>query len=98
MVYLLPFLSERLKGISRYWDRLSLVRPFVRSTRNQLLQYLENRLTIITKFYTDIHTDIVYSYTGYDAITYFRSEVIWKNSRKYCLRRLLAEFSENGSS
>ena len=50
---------------------------FVHSTRNQLLEYLENRLTYRrTKFYGDIHTDIVYIHTGYDIIIYFRSEVI----------------------
>ena len=35
----------------------------------------------ITKFYGDIHTDIVYSHTGYDVIIYFQSEVIGENSR-----------------
>ena len=32
----------------------------------------------ITKFYRDIHTDIVYSHTGHGIITYFRSAVIEK--------------------
>ena len=27
----------------------------------------------IAKFYVNIHTDIVYSHTGYDVIIYFRS-------------------------
>ena len=36
----------------------------------------------ITKFYTVIHTDIVYSYTGYDVIVYFRSEVIGEKQSK----------------
>ena len=44
---------------------------FVRSTRNRLLEYLENRLTYrIAKFYRDIHTDIAYSHIGYDVIIY----------------------------
>ena len=33
----------------------------------------------ITKFYTDFHTDIVHSCTGYDLIIYFWLEVIGKN-------------------
>ena len=56
------------------------VRLFVRSTRNQLIDYLEKCLLRITKFYVDIHVDIVYSDTGYDIIFYFRSEVIAKKN------------------
>ena len=41
---------------------LMFVRSLERSTRNQFLEFLENRLT-----------DIVYSRTGYDVIIYFRS-------------------------
>ena len=49
----------------------------------------------ITKFYSDIHTDMFYSRTRYDIIIYFRSEAIGeKNSRKYRLRRLRVEFLE----
>ena len=36
----------------------------------------------ITKFYTDIQTDIVYNRTGYDVIIYIQSEVIWKKLSK----------------
>ena len=36
----------------------------------------------ITKFYTDIYTDIVYSPTGHRVIIYFRSEVIAKKLSK----------------
>ena len=76
-----------------YWNRLGPIR----STRNQLLEYLENRLTYkITKFYRDIHTDIVYSHTGYDAIVYFRSKVIAKKLSKIPLRQLRVEFLGNG--
>ena len=32
-----------------------------------------SNISKITKFYGDIHTDIVYNHTGYDIITYFRS-------------------------
>ena len=46
----------------------------------------------------DIHTDIVYSRTGYDVITYFRSEVRGANSQKYRLGRLRVEFLEIVSS
>ena len=35
-------------------------------------------LARITKFYKDIHTDLLCSYSGYDAISYFWSEVIAK--------------------
>ena len=52
----------------------------------------------ITKFYTDINTDIVYSHTGYDVIIYFWLEVIAKNCRKYCFWWLRAQYLENGSS
>ena len=58
------FLGETLLC---YWDRLRRVRSFVHSTRNKLLEYLENRLT--QNFYTDIRA-------GYDIIIYFRLEVI----------------------
>ena len=54
------------------------------------------RHEISSVFYTDIHTDIVYSHTGYDVIIYFRSEVIAKkNCQKYRIRLL---FLENGLS
>ena len=35
----------------------------------------------ITKFCLDIHTDQLYSYTGYNVTNYFQSEVIVKNCR-----------------
>ena len=43
-----PYIFRRNPfGVSRCWDRLGpmFVRSFVRSTRNQLPEYLENRLT-----------------------------------------------------
>ena len=53
----------------------------------------------MTKFHTDIHTDIVYSHTAQDSIIYFRSEVIVKkNCGKYCLPQLRVEFLENSLS
>ena len=45
----------------------------------------------ITNFYRDIHTDIVYSHTGYDIIIYFQSKTVenttsdgfgWNTSRR----------------
>ena len=52
----------------------------------------------ITKFYRHIHTDILYSHTGYDVTIYFRSEAIRENSRKYRLRRLRGDFSRTVQS
>ena len=49
---------------------------FVRPSQNDRLVYLGNFFTLITKFYKDIHTDLVYIPTRYDVISYFRSEVI----------------------
>ena len=46
----------------------------------------------ITKFYTVILTDILYSQTEYDVIICFQSEVIGENSRKYRLLRLRCNF------
>ena len=64
---------------SRNGSRLRPVRSFSSSNNSK------TALPKITKFYTDIHTDIIYSPTEYDVITYFWSEAIGKNSRKYRL-------------
>ena len=50
----------------------------------------------ITIFYLDIHSHIVFSHIGYDAIIYFWPKFMLKNCRKIRLRRLLLEFLENG--
>ena len=49
----------------------------------------------ISKFYKDIHTDLLYSYSGYDATSYFWSEVIAKNCRKRSIGWFPVEFVEN---
>ena len=41
-----------------------------------LLRTLKTVSSRITKFYGDIHTDIIYNHIGYDVIIYFQSEVI----------------------
>ena len=46
----------------------------VRSTQNQLLEYLEN------PFDVESPADMIYSHTGYDVKIYFQSEVIGGNS------------------
>ena len=57
-----------------YWDRLRQC-SLVRSTRNQLLEYLENRFAHeITRFYGDIHTDIA---NGVRQNANFLSEEYW---------------------
>ena len=43
----------------------------------------------------DIHAGLLYTHTGQDLTSYFRSEVIAKNRRKYRLRRLQVEFLKN---
>ena len=50
-----------------------------RSSQSKTVVYLENRLRI-TKFYTDLHTDLPYICTGYGVINYFQSEVIAKKN------------------
>ena len=91
------FLGET-QGVSRYWDKASAMfgRLFFRRefSSSNISKTVWPR---IAKVYGDIHTDIVYSHTGYCFIIYFRSEVIEENSRKYHLRRLRVEFLENGS-
>ena len=51
----------------------------------------------ITKFYTDIHTDLLYSHTGHDVTSYFWSAFIevQKNGQKCRLRQLWVEFLQN---
>ena len=64
---------------------------FPHSVQGQLIHILgeissvnisKTLLRRITKFHSDIHTDIVYSRTGYDVIIYFWSEVIVKKAVK----------------
>ena len=71
---------------------------FVRSARRHSWNISIAVWSRITKFYVDIHTDIVHSHTGYDVIVYFRSEVIAKNCRQYRLRWLWVEFLDKGLS
>ena len=52
----------------------------------------------ITKFYRNIHTDLLYSHTRYGMSNYIRSEVIVKNSWKRSIWWLHVEFLENGLS
>ena len=47
--------------------------PRLSSERSERGEYLENGLTYRTaKFYTDIHTDILYNRAGYDVICFGR--------------------------
>ena len=68
----------------------------VSPSQSERLEYLENSLTRITKFYTDIHADILYSHTGYDFTSYFQSEGIKKNLSKMLPAAASGGFFENG--
>ena len=84
-----PILApERL---CRYWDKLRHVRSFDTKTTPRIsgkpYQILQGHLN-----------QHCLQPTGYNVITYFRSEVLGENSRKCRLRRLREIFLEYGSS
>ena len=56
--------------------------------------YIVKQNAVIDKFHPDIRTDLLYSHTRYEIISYFRPAFIKvrKNVRKCPLRRLLVEF------
>ena len=83
-------------GETRIGFQYSFVRSFyTKSARSSNIS--KTVWARITKFYSHIHIDIVYSRAGYDVMIYFRSEVIGENSRIYRFLRLRVEFLDNGS-
>ena len=52
----------------------------VQDNRRQCAIISKTVLHRITKFHRNIHTDIIYSHTGYHVIIYFRSEVLGEKS------------------
>ena len=68
-----------VKGVSHYW-KIGFI-MFVRREINSS-NMSKTIWPRITKFYRDIHTNIVYSHTGYEAIIYFRSKIIAKKLLK----------------
>ena len=76
--FLFLFLGETL-CVSRYWDRL---RPIFVRHEISSSNISKTVWPTTTKFYSDIHNDIVYSHTGHDVIIYFLSEVIGDKQSK----------------
>ena len=59
-------------------NRANLQTPGCHLT-DSIFSYVSLIHLIYSQFYGDIHTDIVYSHTGYDVIIYFRSAANRKN-------------------
>ena len=96
----LVFTRNAYKAFLPYVIALGHVRSFVCSFNTKSAPNISRTAwPIITKFYRNIHTDKVYSHTGYDVTNYFWSEVVAKKTvEKNRLRRLLVEFLKSGLS
>ena len=70
------------------FDQCSFVRHKIGSSNSSKTVWPK-----ITTFYNDIHTDIVYSHTGYDVTIYFRLEVIGEKQSKMRSPTALYEIS-----
>ena len=73
LVYILPFLGKIRFALLLYVQSVVVV-------RHKLSGLIVSRMVRprITKYYTYIHTDMVYSNNGYDVTDYLHSEVIAK--------------------
>ena len=69
----------------------------VRPSQSEAAVYLDNRLTQNHPILRGhLHTDLLYTQSGYDITNYLWSEVIAKKCQKCRLRRLRVEFLQNG--